>query len=212
MNSPSRIIQFHHVTYTNERFFWPRVETLLLIALFFLPFGTPDSGSKYRRYLVFIRYRWASAGMTKGKRLWKRKRNVLRRDEYFYFRHYSFQICITDQLWGQSDWIFGQIPFLHFVRLSKSPSFFFWLVMPRDFVARCATSCIEARLRSLLRTYEWSTCSKSSILFTETSRGQWEKNDANIQLSWPKKLGQLRIYFVAKLSWFWFTTVFLAVI
>ena len=38
--------------------------------------------------------------------------------------------------------------------------------------ARCATSCIEARLRSLLRTYERSTCSKSSILFTEMSRGQ----------------------------------------
>ena len=36
---------------------------------------------------------------------------------------------------------------------------------------RCGTSCIEARLRSLLRTYERSTCSKSSILFTETSRG-----------------------------------------
>ena len=46
--------------------------------------------------------------------------------------------------------------------------YFLLLVMPRDFVARCATSCIEARLRSLLRTYERSTCSKSSILFTET--------------------------------------------
>ena len=82
-------------------FFWPRVETRLLIALFFLPFGTPDSGSKFRRYQVFIRYHWASAGMTKGNRLSKRKRNVLRRDDYFYFHHYSFQICITDQAWGQ---------------------------------------------------------------------------------------------------------------
>ena len=91
----SRIIQFHHVTYTKERFFWPRVETRLLLELFFLPFGTPDSGSKFRRYLVFIRYHCASAGMTKGNRLWKRKRNVLRRDDYFYFHHCSFQICIT---------------------------------------------------------------------------------------------------------------------
>ena len=37
----------------------------------------------------------------------------------------------------------------------------------------CGTSCIEARLRSLLRTYERLTCSKSSILFTETSRRQY---------------------------------------
>ena len=77
----SRIIQSHHVTYTNERFFRPRVETQLLIALFFLPFGTPDSGSKFRRYQVFMSYHWASAGMTKGNRLSKRKRNVLRRDD-----------------------------------------------------------------------------------------------------------------------------------
>ena len=28
-------------------FFRPRVETRLLIALFFLPFGTPDSDSKF---------------------------------------------------------------------------------------------------------------------------------------------------------------------
>ena len=53
----------------------------------FLPFGTPDSGSKFRRYQVFIRYHWASAGMTKGIRLSKPKRNVLRRDDNFYFHH-----------------------------------------------------------------------------------------------------------------------------
>ena len=86
-------------------FFRPRVETRLLIALFFLPFRTPDSDSKLCRYLVFMRYHSASAGMTKGSRLSKRKRNVLRRDDYFYFHHYSFQICITDQASGQYDWI-----------------------------------------------------------------------------------------------------------
>ena len=81
----------------------------------FLPFGIPDSGSKYRRYQVFIRYHWASAGMMKGNRLSKRKRNVLRRDDYFYFHHYSFQICITDQAWdGQHDWIYGPIFFFSF--------------------------------------------------------------------------------------------------
>ena len=77
----------------------------------FLPFGTPDSGSKFQRYQVFLRDHWASTSMTKGNRLWKRKRNVLRRDDYFYFHHYSFQICITDQAWGQYEWIYGQIPF-----------------------------------------------------------------------------------------------------
>ena len=113
----SRIIQSHHVTYTNERFFWPRVETQLLIALFYLPFGTPDSGSKFRRYQVFMSYHWASAGMTKGNRLSKRKRNVLnvlRRDDCFYIHHHTFQLCITDQAWGQYDWIYGQIPFFAF--------------------------------------------------------------------------------------------------
>ena len=43
-----------------------------------LPFGTPDSGSKFRRNQVFIRYHGASAGLPKGNRLSKRKRNVLR--------------------------------------------------------------------------------------------------------------------------------------
>ena len=46
--------------------------------------------------------------------------------------------------------------------------YFFLVGYAREFVARCATACIEARLRSPLRTYERSTCSKSSILFTET--------------------------------------------
>ena len=133
----------------------------------FLPFGTPDSGSKFRRYQVFIRYHWASAGMTKGNRLSKRKRNVLRRDDYFYFHHYSFQICITDQAWGQYDWIYGQIPFLHFARLCRSPLFF--LVGYAMRLRRLLRDLMHwSSLCSLLRTYERSTCSKSSILFTET--------------------------------------------
>ena len=38
-------------------------------------------------------------------------------------------------------------------------------------LARWVTSCIEARFVQLLRTYERSTCSKSSILFTDTKSG-----------------------------------------
>ena len=72
----------------NWKFFWARVETQLLKALFFLPFGTPD-----RQQISKIPRK------TKGNRLSKRKRSVLRCDDYFYFHHYSFQICITDQAW-----------------------------------------------------------------------------------------------------------------
>ena len=51
--------------------------------------------------------------------------------------------------------------------------------MPRDFLrllGRYATSRIEALFdRSLLRTYERSTCSKSSIMFTDTKSGPMKK-------------------------------------
>ena len=191
-----RIIQSHHVikhaVFKESKDFLTACRNTASCRTF-SPFGTPDSGSKFRRYQVFIRYHWASAGVTKGNRLPKRKRNVLRRDDYFYLHHYPFQICITDQAWGQHDWIYGQIPFFC-ISLDFLEVLYFFLVgyakrLRRSFF-HCRTSCIEARLRSLLRTYERLTCSKSSILFTERSRGQWEKNDANIQLSWPKKLDQ----------------------
>ena len=98
-----RIIQSHHVikhaVFKQSKGFLTACRNTAAYCIF-LPFGTPDSGSKFRRYQVFIRYYWASAGMTKGSRLSKRKRNVLRRDDYFYFCQYSFQICITDQPWG----------------------------------------------------------------------------------------------------------------
>ena len=145
----------HHSTppcklYKWKGFFWLRVETRLLIALFFLPFGTPDSDSKFWRHQVFIRNHWASAGKTKGNRLWKRKRNV-------YFHHYSFQICITGQAWGQHDWIYGQIPFLHFSRLSRSPLFFpGWLCHETSSLAARPRALNHwSSLCSLLRTDEW---------------------------------------------------------
>ena len=134
-----RIIQSHHVikhaVFKQSKGFLTACRNTAAYCIF-LPFGTPDSGSKFRRYQVFIRYNWTSASMTKGSRLSKRKQNVLRRDDYFYFHHYSFQICITDQAWGcQYDWIYDQISFFfsHFVRLSWSPLFLSCLVIPRDF-------------------------------------------------------------------------------
>ena len=51
----------------------------------------------------------------------KQKWNVLRRDDYCYFHHYSFQICITDKREvNTTGSIHSQTPFffLHFVRLS----------------------------------------------------------------------------------------------
>ena len=62
--------------------------------------------------------------------------------------------------------------FLFCILLDFLEVLYFFLVgyatrLRRSF-GRCGTSCIEARLRSLLKTYERSTCSKSSILFTET--------------------------------------------
>ena len=160
-----RIIQSYHVP---EHAIFKQIKGFLTACrntaayCIFLPFGTSDPGSKFRRYQVFLRNHWASAPMTKGNRLWKRKRNLLRRDDYFYFHHYSFQIWITDQAWGQYDWIFGQIPFSHFVHRDQ----------------------VEANEK---------------------------KNDANIQLhlDWTSLVN--RIYFIAKLSWFLFTTVCLAV-
>ena len=113
-----RIIQSHHVikhaVSKQSKGFLTACRNTAAYCIF-LPFGTPDSGSKFRGYPVFIRYYGASAVMTKGNRLSKRKWNVLRRDDYFYFHHYSFQICFTDQAWGgQYEWIYGQIPFFAF--------------------------------------------------------------------------------------------------
>ena len=120
--------------------------------------------------------------MTKGNRLSKRKRNVLRRDDYLYFHHCSFQICITNQAWSQHDGIYmAKFLFLHFVRLSKSPLFFSWLVMPWDFFARSLRNLTHwSSLRSLLRTYERSTSSKSSVLFTDTKSGPMKKRTTPI--------------------------------
>ena len=152
-----RIIQSHHVikhaVFKQSKGFLTACRNTAAYCIF-LPFGTPDSGSKFRRYQVFIRYNWTSASMTKGNRLSKRKQNVLRRDDYFYFHHYSFQICITDQAWGgQYDWIYGKLSFSffsHFVRLCLSPLFFSCLVMPRDFfVCSVATRPHALKLSSI---------------------------------------------------------------
>ena len=131
--------------------------------------------------------------MTKGKRLSKRKRSVLRRDDYFYFHHYSFQICITDQAWGQYDWIYGQIPFLHFARLCRSPLCF--LVGYAMRLRRLLRDLMHwSSLCSLLRTYVWSTCSKSSILFTETKSRQMKKERHQYPVIFTEQAWSKRVY------------------
>ena len=144
--------------------FWPRVETRPSYCIF-LPFGTPDSGSKFRRYQVFIRYYLASAGMTKGSRLSKRKRNVLFLSNMHYWPSARWSIWLD--IWPNSCFciLLDFLKVLYFF----FPLFFSWLVMPRDLVARLFAARTHAlKLASLLRTYERWICSKSSILFNET--------------------------------------------
>ena len=185
----SRIIQCHHVTehaiFKQSKGFLTACRNTAAKCIF-LPFGTPDSGSKFQ----IPSLSWASASKTKGNRLWKRKRNVLRRDDYFYFHHYSFQICITDQAWGQYDWIYGQIPFLHFVRLSRSPLFFpGWLCHETSSLVRSLRDLIHWSSSSLIFKNLWGVASLAFCLPRRVEANK-KKNDANIQLSWPKKLGQ----------------------
>ena len=83
-----RIIQSHHVIkhaiFKQSKGFLTACRNTAAYCNF-LPFGPPNSGSKFRRYQVVVRYYRASAGMTKGSKLSKRKQNVLRCDDYFYF-------------------------------------------------------------------------------------------------------------------------------
>ena len=53
--------------------------------------------------------------------------------------------------------------------------------MPRDFLARSLRDIMHwSSLRSLLRTYERSTSSKSSVLFTDTKSGPMKKRTTPI--------------------------------
>ena len=124
----------------------------------------------------------------------------------------SFQICITEQAWGQYHWIYGQIPFLHFARLCRSPLFF--LVGYAMRLRRSLRDLMHwSSLCSLLRTDEWSTCSKSSILFTETKSRQMKKERHQYPVILTEQAWSKRVYlFMDKLPWFLFTTVCLAVI
>ena len=113
----SRIIQCHHVTehaiFKQSKGFLTACRNTAAYCIF-LPFGTPDSGSKFRRYQVFIRYYWASAGMTKGNRLSKRKRNVLRRDDYFYVFLFLSNMHYWPSVKSIRLDIYGQIPVFAF--------------------------------------------------------------------------------------------------
>ena len=109
-----------------------------------------------------------------GKRLSKRQRNVSCRDDYVYFHHYSFQICITD-LSVRSIW------------LDIWPNSFSWLVMPLDFVLSVATRphVLKLRLRLIFKLMRGRLEANPAFCLPRRSRGKWKKNDANIQLSWP---------------------------
>ena len=155
--------------------FWPREETRLLIA-FFLRFGTPDSGSKFRRYQVFLRYHGASAGMTKGNRLSKRKRNVLKRDDHLYFHHIIVPFKYALLTKREVNMTGYMAKFLFCTLLDFLEVLYFLLVGYTTRLRGLLRDLMHwSSLCSLLRIYEWSTCSKSSTLFTETKSRQMKK-------------------------------------
>ena len=123
--------------------------------------------------------------MTKGSRLSKRKRNVLRRDDYFYFRQYipfKYALLTKREVVNMTEYM-AKFLFLFFLDLLKVLYFFLAGYATRllRLLGRCATSLIEARFDCLLlRIYERSTCSKSSIVFTDTKLGPMKKRTTPI--------------------------------
>ena len=71
-------------------------------------------------YKVSPSFRWND----KGKQVWKRKRNVLRRDDYFFFIIIPFKYTLLTKREVSMTGYMAKFLFLHFARLSKSPSFF----------------------------------------------------------------------------------------
>ena len=114
--------------------------------------------------------------MTKGNRLSKRNRNVLSVTTIFIFIIISFKYTLLTKL--RSIWL-DIWPNSFFCVLLDFLEVLFFLVgyatRLRSSLGRYATSSIEARLPSLLRTYKRSTYSKSSILFTDTKSAPMKK-------------------------------------
>ena len=111
-------------------------------------------------YKVSLSFRWNDEGN-------------FRRDDYFYLQHFS----------NMHYW-----PSVKSIRLDIWPNSFFCILLDFLEVLYFLLVGYAMRLRrllrvlmhwsslcSLLRTYEWSTCSKSSILFTETKSRQMKK-------------------------------------
>ena len=146
----------------------------------FLPFGTLDSGSKFRRNQGFIRYHGASAGLTKGNRLWRQKRNVLRRASLFpsnmhYWPSVKWSIWLHIIIWPNSFFCI-LLDFLKFLNIFPG-----WLCHETSSFARLLRNLMHwSSLRSLLRTYERSTCRKSSIVFTDTQSRSMKKRTTPI--------------------------------
>ena len=62
--------------------------------------------------------------MTKGNRLSKRKRDILRRDDYFTFIIIPFKYTLLTKPELNMTGYMAKFLFLHFARLSRSPLFF----------------------------------------------------------------------------------------
>ena len=89
--------------------------------------------------------------------------------------------------------------FLHFVRLSRSPLFFpGWLCQDTSSLAARphALKLIFGHFSELMR---GRLVASLAFCLPRRSRGQWEKNDTNIQLSWPKKLCQVMDLFYGQI-------------
>ena len=89
--------------------------------------------------------------------------------------------------------------FLHFVRLSRSPLFFpGWLCQDTSSLAARphALKLIFGHFSELMR---GRLVASLALCLPRRSRGRWEKNDTNIQLSWPKKLCQVMDLFYGQI-------------
>ena len=116
-------------------------------------------------YKVSLSFRWND----EGKQAVKTKAECFKAWRLFLFSslflsnmHYWLSVkSVWLDIWPNS--FFGIL--LDFLKVL----YFSWLVMPRDFFARSLRDLMHwCSLRSLLRTYQRSTCSKSSVVFTET--------------------------------------------
>ena len=141
----------------------------------FLTFGTPDSGTKFRRYQVFIRYHGASRWNDKGKQAVKTKAECFKAWRLFLLSslflsnmHYWPSVrSIWPDIWPNSFFCI----LLFFLEV-----LYFFLVGYAMKLRRFLRDLMHwSSLCSLLRTDEWSTWSKSSILFTETKSRQMKK-------------------------------------